>query len=128
MKIDIKRGETTRGMIRKTTFHTVTVIAEMTDEEKAIIKQNKLERVVVLERGLSATSENDDFSRKHIQEHPDAYMLKVKDMMHKDGDTHNFHSIGEANQYVAQLKEVLPKVKAMLDGNTEAGEDESIEF
>ena len=48
--------------------------------------------------------------------------------MEKKGDAHYFRNIGEANNYVAEIKETLPKLKAMIEGNMEAGEDESFEL
>ena len=128
MKVDIKHSERTEGMIRKTTYPVVSVKVDFSEEEQQIIKQNKLENYILVERGIPANLEKEKFAHQAIADRPQAYSLKVRDLMRSDADSYAFHAVHEAKNYVQRVKEALPSLKNMLDGNVEAGEDESFEL
>ena len=128
MKVDIKHSEKTEGMIRKTTYPVVSVRVDFNEEEKQIIKQNKLENYIVVERGIPANLAKEKFAHQAIADRPHAYSLKVSDLLRKDPDRYAFDAIHEAKNYVGLVKDALPNLKGMLEGNTETGEDESFEL
>lgn len=49
MKIDIENGTTTTGLIFKKTFYKFELKIELTEQEKAIIKERNLKNQVILE-------------------------------------------------------------------------------
>ena len=122
MKVDIKTEEGQEGLVFKKKYQVVTLQVEFSEEETAIIKQNKLDDVVVLERGLPANRKPENWMDE------DSFNLKVWSLRQKDADTFAFDSIGGAKQYISKLKEQLPHVKAMLEGNVGEAEDESFEL
>ena len=54
MKVTINHVQKSTGMIRKTTYHGVSVKVEFNAEELAIIRERHLEPDIVMERGYSA--------------------------------------------------------------------------
>ncbi len=123
MKVDIKTGDRTTGMVFKKTYPTVTLKVEFTEEEKAIIKQNRLEDVIVIERDCPA-------DRDAAKSYDGQWNVRVSSLLYseKSGLEHVGRSNGEIKGFIDQAKENLPKLKAMIEGNATEAEDESFEL
>lgn len=93
-------------MFKKTTFYTVTVKVDFTEEEAAVIKKADLDRAVVMEREVPP-------NRNEVE--PGYWDLKVYQLA--DGNTYVCRTTGEAQAYEEELKEALPLVKQAIDNN-----------
>ena len=61
MKIDIKNSTYTKGLVFKDTFYKLELNVELTEEEKAIIKQRKLEDTIIWKLPPPASFPQDDY-------------------------------------------------------------------
>ena len=126
MRVQIEHKTETKGLLRKTTFHIVALTVEFSDEEKAIVRERKLERTVILERDVPANVDEDKHAERGL-------LAKVVTAAVKGRDANHFHlTIGkllngvdqyalatplEAKEYEAELAEVLAKLKAYIMEN-----------
>ncbi len=122
MKVEIRNVEVTKGMIRKKTFPAVLVKVEYSEEEKAIIKQNDWNDLVLVERPLPADKDPKSFESFG----DDFFNLTV--WKAGDGDTYAFTNTGQAQNYINQVKEKLVKLKRAFEGSQTEAEDESFEL
>lgn len=139
MKVTINHVQKTTGMIRKTTFHGVSVKVDFNTEELAIILERHLEPDVVLERGYSA-----DLSQNQIEKQESRGVgkkllkaavsgfdsmstdLTVTKLM-KGEDVFYLARVVEAKEYEEQLKDGLVQLKGWIVGNAEV-EKETASF
>lgn len=126
MRVNIEHKTETKGLLRKTTFHIVALTVEFSDEEKAIVRERKLERVVILERDVPANVDEEKHAERGL-------LAKVVTAAVKGRDANHFHlTIGkllngvdqyalatplEAKEYEAALKEKLPSLKGYIMEN-----------
>jgi hypothetical protein len=126
MRVNIEHKTETKGLLRKTTFHIVALAVDFSDEEKAIIKERKLEHDVVLERDVPANVDEEKHAERGL-------LAKVVTAAVKGRDANHFHlTIGkllngvdlyalatplEAKEYEAELKERLTSLKGYIMGN-----------
>jgi hypothetical protein len=116
MKIDIKNEINTRGFFKKETFYAVNLVVQLTEEEKAIIKEHKLENLIIMNRPFPAASGGGG-----------VYNLTYKDLL--DGNDHyNLHTPNEAKEYKESLIERLKAAKEYLENTATPTEDTSIEI
>lgn len=127
MKVDIKNQEVQEGFVFKKKYHEVTLQVEFSEEEKAIIKQNKLKDIILLKRDIPANRKVASYS-SIMENDPTFWDLKVYSLLDKRGNSYAFHDLGSAKNYIADLKETLPKLKSMLENNVGEAEDESFEL
>lgn len=105
MKIEIKTGITTVGMLKKSNFQEVKLFVELTEEEKSIIKEYNLGNYIIMERDAPASSEAKfkcNLTFESLVEGSDKYNLLLP--LH-------------AKNYIEQLTERLKWAKSFLDNN-----------
>ena len=141
MKVTINHVQKTTGMIRRTTHHGVSVRVQFSAEELAVIRERKLEKDVVLERGYPS-----DMSDGAIEKHEtkglgrklltaavsgtDAlhFHLTINKLMQGE-DVYFLSTPMEAKGYEAELKDKLVEPKNWIMGNAELEtETESFEL
>ena len=139
MKVTINHVQKTSGMIRKTTFHGVSVQVQFNAEELAVITERQLGHDIVLERGYPA-----DMSDMAIEKHANRglgrklltaavsgkdandFHLSVNKLI-KGEDTYYLGTPMEAKAYEDELKDGLVKLKNWIVGNA-AVETETASF
>jgi hypothetical protein len=124
-----------RTVITPVTYrtHAVYLYLEASEEEKAIVKLNRLDEIVLESEPvdtsrLEAELETmDDPYKREVREGV-IKTLKTKRLEWKLGDylrnpyTRAFDSVHEANEYVAKLKtKILPQVKEIITTNSNVG-------
>ncbi len=103
MKIEIKTGVTTVGMLKKTKVQEVNLFVELTEEEKSIIKEYDLGNHVIMERPL--------LSDPNIE-----FNLTFKSLVN-GSDTYSLQIPSQAKAYIETLTERLKWAKSFLDDN-----------
>jgi len=124
MKVDIKNVEVTKGMLRKKTFPAVKVKVDFSEEEKAVIKQNDWDKMVLVERGVPADQKPEAFASFG----EDFHYLNVWKISNGEGDIYAFKNTGQAQMYIDEVKESLVQLKGVLEGSQSEAEDESFEL
>ncbi len=131
MKVTINHVQKTAGLIRKTTFHGVALKVEFNTEELAIIRERRLERDVILDRGYPADM-SDMAAEKHASRglgrklltaavsgvDANNFDLTVSKLM-KGEDVYHFGTPVEAKEYEEHLKNGLVTLKNWIVGNAE---------
>ena len=112
MSVSIEHSESTTGLFAKKTFHVVTLSVEFSEEEKHIIAQRKLEKDLILERGVPA-----DRNPREFDGLEDVFNLRIGTLIRNRFDKYAFTSPLEAKQYEAKLRELMPDLKAYIMGN-----------
>ena len=120
MRVSIEHKEVQKGMLKKTTYYDVHVAVEFTEEEQAVIKLNKVEDAVVLEREPPAGA-------KLTEGLEDIFHLKVRNLL-KGEDTYRLTSPSDASQYDAELKDALANLKAFIEENASGPESSTFEL
>jgi len=112
MKVTIDSGEETFGLFSKTTLPFLSITVEFSQEELAIVKKHKLEKLVLLEQGPSPWH--------HLKKLADLsptdqtyWYLKVKDFL-KGSYKRHFNNPVEILNYKAQLQDAFTKLKEYL--------------
>lgn len=139
MKVTINHVQKTTGMIRKTTHHGVAVNVQFNAEELAVIRERRLERDIVVERGYSSDV-SDGAAQRNENRGLGGKLLKAAvsgaDSMSTNltvtklmkGEDVYFHTTPvEAKEYEAHLKEGLVNLKGWIEGNA-AVETETATF
>ena len=116
MKIDITTDVIVTGMVMKEKFIEVTLKVQLSEEEKAIIKENSLDMYVIMNREEPANK------RSNIHNN-----LLYKDLV-AGVDKYTFKLPSEAKYYVENLTERLKKAKDLLSANTTLPADVSLEL
>jgi hypothetical protein len=137
MKVTINHVQKTSGLIRKTTFHGVSVRIEFNAEELAVISERRLGGDIILERGYPA-----DMSDMKIEKHANRglgrrlltaavrgadannFDLTVNKLM-KGEDVYFFDKPVEAKEYEESLKAGLVTLKNWIVGNAEVEKETS---
>lgn len=117
MKIDIKHSTIEQGLMKKSSLHVVTLLVEFTEEEKAIIKQNDIGELVIIERDPPATTRNSNSDHN-----------LTFNMLFKGEDKYVVLIPSEAKAYTEQLIDSLKKSKEFLEENATLPEDISLEI
>lgn len=126
MRVNIEHGTETKGLIRKTTFHLVALTVEFSEEEKAIIKERKLERDLILERGVPANVNEEKHESRGLLSKVVTAAVKGRDANHfhltigkllNGTDTYALATPLEAKEYEAELKDKLVTLKGYIVGN-----------
>lgn len=136
MRVSIEHGEIREGMIRKTTYHTVSVLVEFTDEEKQIIEQRGLQRDVLLNRGVPANEDASKYDSSSLSDKlasgnmlglavgigkaliikEDIRILRISTLL-KGKDTFVLRQPSDAKNYEEELKDALVKMKGYIVDN-----------
>jgi len=117
MRANIEHKEYTTGLLRKTTWFQVVTGVEFTEEEKAVIKQRKLDRTVVLEREPDAEAAH-RLGRDYLLSLGDTIHLKIGDLLNpRKPDVYNLKTPLEAKQYEENVLASLKKLKQYIVGN-----------
>lgn len=114
MKIDIEHREETSGWINKKTYYVVDLRITFSEEEMQIVKQRKLENVVILERGVPANRDRSKFRGME-----DVFDLRIGKFARGESDSYAFATPLEAKEYDAELREKLPELKSFIMENAE---------
>lgn len=139
MKVTINHVQKSVGMIRKATHHGVAVTVEFNAEEVAVIRERRLERDVVVERGYSSDV-SDRAALKNENRSVGGKLLKaavsgadsltthltVTKLMNGE-DVFFRETPVEAKEYEQLLKEGLVNLKGWIEGNA-AVETETATF
>jgi hypothetical protein len=129
MKVQINHVEKKTGMIRKTTHHGVSVRVTFDATETAIIKERKLERDVILERGYSSDVSDSNIEKAETRSLGRALFtaavsgrdaltthLTINKLMTGE-DVFYLGTPMEAKAYEEELKGCLVKCKGWIVGN-----------
>lgn len=121
-------------MLRKTTYHLVTLAVEFSEEEKQIIRANQLERTILMERNPPANEDPAKYEKptglakglfKLATGAENPCILRISTLL-KGKDTYITPTPIDAREYEMELKEkILPTLKGYLLGNTEITEKSS---
>lgn len=126
MKIDIVHTEKTTGLIFKKRHHGVTVRVQFSDQEKAIIKERKLQRTVILERDCPSDVDPEKHNQRSNGRVIATALMKGRDANHfhltigklLDGpDTYFLSTPLVAKAYELELVEKLPDLKDYIVEN-----------
>lgn len=146
MRVSIEHGEIREGIVRKTTYHTVSVLVEFTDEEKRIIEQRGLQRDVLLNRGVPANEDPSKYESSSLSDKlssgnylglavgigkamltkEDIRVLRISTLI-KGRDTFVLRQPSDAKNYEEELKDALVKMKGYILDN-EGIEQKSTSF
>lgn len=107
MRVSIEHGTETSGIFKKTTYYTVAVNVQFSEEEAAILKKADLMDHIVMERGLPP-------NRRDIGE-PDMWNLRVKDLSTPKHNLYVFNTTAEAKRYEEEVMERMQDVKAAIE-------------
>ena len=137
MQIKIEHVEKKQGLIFKKTLYGVALTINFNGEEEGIIEQRKLQKDVILERGIPADVDADKHSNRGIVKvlataavkgmDANNFHLTINKLM-VGTDTYFFETPLEAKQYEAELKELLPNFKEYIMGNAELGGSDTFEL
>lgn len=112
MRVSIEHEEEKHGLFRKTTYYTVSLTVDFSEEEKQVIKDSDLGDSLILERPPQANIKD---STQGLE---DIFHLRIKDLVKGKPDKHTWATPAEAKNYEADLKEVLPKLKEYIEQNS----------
>lgn len=117
MKVDIRTEEETTGFISKTTWQMVKLTVEFNEEEKQIIKDNKLKDTIVLEGVYDEKLKN-------------ATDIPIGWFVGRGSETilTSFKSKGSAAEFTQVAKNAMIELKKYLENQNEGPEDESFEL
>ena len=131
MKVTINHVQKKTGMIRKITHHGVAVRVEFNAEERAVIRERRLQNDIVLERsypsdmsdGAIETHENRGLGRRVLTaavSGTDAlhFNLTISKLL-KGEDVYFLNTPAEAKGYEMELREKLVQLKDWIMGNAE---------
>lgn len=138
MKINIKHVEKSQGLIFRKHLHGVELQVQFSAEEKAIISERNLERVVLLDRDAPPDVDAEKHANRGLTRKIATAAMKGFDANHfgltfnklmRGPDTYFFYTPIEAKNYEQILKEeTLPDAKAYLEGNKATGTSDSFEL
>ncbi len=139
MKVTINHVQKTAGLIRKRTFHGVSVKVEFNGEELAVIRERHLDKDIILERGYSADLSDGQIEKQESRGLGKSLLkaaVSGSDALHthltvnklmKAEDVFFLGTPVEAKQYEADLKNGLVTLKEWIVGNAEV-EKETASF
>ena len=116
MRVTLKHEEVRKGLTFKR-HYAVYVKVEFTEAEKFVIKEQRLGRFVVVERGPPSHIPNG---------HPDRFHLQVKHLA--KGDKYLCPTLADAKNYEDELISQLELLKRVLDRSEENREDRTFEL
>ena len=132
MKVSIEHGELKEGMIKKTTYFTVSVTIAFTDEEREIIEKRGLRNTVLYERGIPANKSAGGYNNelqiakgalstainigKGLLDAEDIRVLRISTLL-KGKDTFTLATPSEAKTYEENLKAALVVMKGYIMDN-----------
>ena len=118
MKVNIETNEIETGLFRKRKHYQVQVGVVFTETEKAIIKTNELDNLIVMERDVPSDRKKDDFV-------PNTSVFNLNVYMLSQIDRYAFSTPHEASEYIEKLKHQLKLLKQHLEnaGNAELGSE-----
>ena len=139
MKVTINHVQKKTGLIRRVTHHGVSVLVEFNAEEKAVIRERRLQNDVIMDRGYPS-----DMSAREIEKRESRSVgrklltaaISGSDALHFDltvkkllqgEDVYFFQRPVEAKEYEAVVRERLLELKDWIMGNAEL-ETETLSF
>jgi hypothetical protein len=139
MKVNIRHTEKSKGLVFKKKLYGVELEVQFSEEEKAIITERKLERIVLLERGVPADVDPEKHAKRGLMMKVATVAVSGRDANHFDLtfnklmggriDTYWFETPVEAKNYEMMLKEeTLPEAKAYIVNNEVTGSGDSFEL
>lgn len=138
MKITIKHEEKSQGLVFKKKLHGVALTVIFSEEEKAIIRERELTRVILLERGAPADVDAEKHANRGLARKLATAAIAGIDANNfditfgkllADTDRYWFDTPIEAKDYEAMLKsDTLPTAKSYIEGNAETGTGDTFEL
>lgn len=138
MKINISHKEKKQGLVFKKTLHGVALDVAFSDEERAIIDERELSRVILMERDVPADVDEEKHANRGLARKLATAAVSGVDANHfhltfnkllRGTDEYFFDTPIEAKGYADELKtDILPLAKAYLEGNKTTGEGDSFEL
>lgn len=134
MRVNIEHVEKSKGMVLKKKMYGLSVTVTFGEEELAIIKERKLERTVILERGIPADVDAYKHDNRGIVKRLATAAVAGADANHfdltigklmKGTDTYFLDTPIEVKEYDAMLREKLPDLKnyIVLNEDIDRGSD-----
>lgn len=111
MQVSISHDEYSTGLIFKKKWPQVTVRVIFNEEEKSIIRERKLEKIIVMERGWPA----------HMGAMPGDFNLSIGGLLKNNLTEYTLETVYLAKQYEIELTERLKRLKEFLDENATTG-------
>jgi len=126
VKVSIDHSEVKKGFLKKKTYNQVAVTVQYTDYELAVIRKNKIEDHVILERTLDADrNDYDDMAKLGLL---DRFHLRVKHFIGGKPNTYILNSPAESKVYEQEVTEALKNLKQFIENATEEPESTSFEL
>ena len=112
MRVSIDHKESSTGFLKKKPIYTVLLRVDFSEEELHVIKRDKLEKFVIMERPASF-----NINGKGLPE--DTFFLKINRLLNGKTDEYALSTPAEAKGYEHELVEALKGLKAFLEANQE---------
>ena len=124
MRVEIKHSEHKKGFIAKANYVRTDYDFIFSEEEKAIIDEADLGRTTFLER--QPPFDSPDFGEPEMAY---KYEVRIEDLLEKGGFHHSFPVRRAAADFMGEVKEQLPLLKAIMDKYANLKlEDETLEL
>lgn len=118
MRIEIKHGVTTTGILKKTKFFTIEISVALSEEEKFMIKDQQIEEIMVMER-----------QPPHSMGKTDAdWAIRFEHLLSGKIAQTNFVTSVMAKNHAVAVLENFRKAKEFMIDNSKIGETIVAEF
>jgi hypothetical protein len=123
MRVEINHVEKSQGLVFKKTLYGVSISVTFSEEEKQIIKQRGIERVVILERDPPADVDAEKHANRGLAAKLVTAAMKGRDANHFDltigkllngRDTYFMHTIVNAKNYEQALRDSMVDLKGYI--------------
>ena len=123
MRVEIQHVEKSQGLVFKKKFYGVTIRVTFSEEEKQIIDDRKLGRIVILERPAPADVDAEKHANRGLATKLLTAAVKGIDANHfsltigklvSGPDTYHFDTIVEAKEYEEALRESMHDLKGYI--------------
>lgn len=122
MRVKVEHYEAAQhGIFRSSYFYEVRLEVQFSEEEKAIIKERRLENILLIDRDAPPT-----VNPKRVK-HPHQFYLTVGDLL-KGPDIFHFLFFHEAQNYQERIRLELANLKMHMEEAAEGLQDEEYEL
>ncbi len=98
-------------------YHTVSIAIDFSEEEKHIIKSNRLEDRIIFERPLDALRQKSSSDRTYYESRPQGFWLSIRSVLDGTPDVYHAETPADARAYEQELESKLPMLKEFLEAN-----------
>ena len=137
MKVRIQHVEKSEGLVFKKKYHGIALKVDFSPSELAIIRERKLERTIITERGYPADVDAEKHANRGLGKMVLTAVVSGADANHfdltigklvKGEDVYYLDTPFAAKEYETILREDLPKLKHYITENETAGESDTFEL